>query len=52
VDAVTVPDHGAIDAVRQDFSREPQLVAVTGVITPRCPPTALGRAMEWFQAYE
>jgi cellulose synthase/poly-beta-1,6-N-acetylglucosamine synthase-like glycosyltransferase len=52
VDADTVPDGGAIDAVRQAFSREPQLVAVTGVITPRCPPTALGRAMQWFQTYE
>jgi cellulose synthase/poly-beta-1,6-N-acetylglucosamine synthase-like glycosyltransferase len=28
------------------------LVAVTGVITPRCPPTALGRTMQWFQTYE
>ena len=52
VDADTVADRGAIEAVRQAFSREPQLVAVTGVITPRCPPTALGRAMQWFQTYE
>ncbi|NTY58950.1 glycosyltransferase family 2 protein [Mycolicibacterium sphagni] len=52
VDADTVPDRGAIGAVRQAFSREPQLVAVTGVITPRCPPTVLGRAMQYFQTYE
>ncbi len=52
VDADTVAERGAIGAVRQAFSREPQLVAVTGVITPRCPPTALGRAMQWFQTYE
>ncbi|MBB3604203.1 cellulose synthase/poly-beta-1,6-N-acetylglucosamine synthase-like glycosyltransferase [Mycolicibacterium sp. BK556] len=52
VDADTVPDRGAISAVRQAFSREPELVATTGVITPHCPPTALGRAMQWFQTYE
>ncbi|MCX2930263.1 glycosyltransferase family 2 protein [Mycobacterium sp. CVI_P3] len=52
VDADTVVEKEAIGAVRQAFSREPQLVAVTGVITPRCPPTAWGRAMQWFQTYE
>ncbi|WP_233716757.1 glycosyltransferase family 2 protein [Mycolicibacterium vinylchloridicum] len=52
VDADTVPEVGAIGAVRQAFSREPELAAVTGVITPRCPPTPLGAAMQWFQTYE
>ncbi len=52
VDADTVPAATAIGAVRQAFSREPALVACTGVVTPRCPPTALGRAMQWFQTYE
>ena len=52
VDADTVPDAGAIGAVRQAFSCEPQLAAVTGVITPRCQPTTLGHVMEWFQTYE
>jgi cellulose synthase/poly-beta-1,6-N-acetylglucosamine synthase-like glycosyltransferase len=52
VDADTVPESRAIGAVHQAFSREPELVAVTGIVTPRCPPTPLGRVMQWFQTYE
>lgn len=52
VDADTIPDRRAIGAVRQAFSREPELAAVTGVITPVCPPTPAGRILQWFQTYE
>lgn len=52
VDADTVPDRTAIGALRQAFAAEPELVACTGIITPKCRRTVVGRAMEWFQTYE
>ena len=52
VDADTVVGTPAIGAVRSAFSVEPELVAVTGVITPGCRPTPVGRVMQWFQTYE
>ena len=52
VDADTVPDRTAIDALRWAFAAEPELVACTGIITPKCRRTVVGRAMEWFQTYE
>ncbi len=52
VDADTVVGAPAIGAVRSAFSVEPELVAVTGVITPGCRPTPVGRVMQWFQTYE
>jgi cellulose synthase/poly-beta-1,6-N-acetylglucosamine synthase-like glycosyltransferase len=52
VDADTVLDAGAIAAVRQAFSNAPELVGVTGVITPVCAPTPGGRVLQWFQTYE
>ena len=52
VDADTVPDRTAIDALKGAFTAEPALVACTGVITPKCRRTVVGRAMEWFQTYE
>lgn len=52
VDADTLPAEHAIGAVRQAFSREPQLVACTGIVTPQCTPTPVGRVMQWFQTYE
>jgi cellulose synthase/poly-beta-1,6-N-acetylglucosamine synthase-like glycosyltransferase len=52
VDADTIADPSAVGAVRQAFSREPELVGVTGVITPVCQPTRTGRVLQWFQTYE
>lgn len=52
VDADTMLEPGAIGAVRQAFWRDPDLVGVTGVITPVCAPTARGRVLQWFQTYE
>jgi len=52
VDADTIPERSAIQAVHQAFSNEPELVACTGIITPQCPPTVAGRVMQWFQTYE
>ena len=52
VAADTVPERAAIAAVRQAFSREPQIVGATGIITPQCRTTPVGRIMEWFQTYE
>ena len=52
VDADTILDPGAIAAMRVAFSRDPALVAATGVLTPLCGPSASGRFFEWFQTYE
>ena len=52
VDADTLLDPHAIAAVRQAFAEEPALAGVTGVITPVCVDTRMGRCLEWFQTYE
>ncbi|HZV91982.1 MAG TPA: glycosyltransferase family 2 protein [Caldimonas sp.] len=52
VDADTLLEPGAVAAVRAAFAAESELVAITGVITPRCKPTPGGRCLEWFQTYE
>ena len=52
VDADTLLDPKAIGVVRRAFAAEPELAAVTGVITPVCKTTLAGRCLEWFQAYE
>ena len=52
VDADTLLDPEAIAAVRRAFAAEPELAAVTGVITPVCPSSASGRVFQWFQTYE
>jgi len=52
VDADTLLDPQAIGVVRRAFAAEPELAAVTGVITPVCKTTLAGRCLEWFQAYE
>jgi cellulose synthase/poly-beta-1,6-N-acetylglucosamine synthase-like glycosyltransferase len=52
VDADTVLDGQAIAVVRRAFAAEPQLAAITGVITPVCKATLAGRCLEWFQTYE
>jgi cellulose synthase/poly-beta-1,6-N-acetylglucosamine synthase-like glycosyltransferase len=52
VDADTLLDVRALGAVRRAFAAEAELVAVTGVITPVCDATPLGRVLQWFQTYE
>ena len=52
VDGDTLLEPGALAAVRRAFAAEPELMAVTGVITPVCKPTWAGRCFEWFQTYE
>jgi cellulose synthase/poly-beta-1,6-N-acetylglucosamine synthase-like glycosyltransferase len=52
VDADTLLDPKAIGVVRRAFAAEPELAAVTGVITPVCKTTLAGRCLERFQAYE
>lgn len=52
VDGDTLLDSKAIGVVRQAFSRDPQLVGVTGIITPICRPTPVGRVWQYFQTYE
>lgn len=52
VDADTLLDPNAIASVRQAFGTEPELAGITGVITPVCQPTPMGRVFEWFQTYE
>ncbi|WP_245905926.1 glycosyltransferase [Mycolicibacterium palauense] len=52
IDADTVVDPAAVAAVRREFAAEPELVGITGVITPVCAPTRTGRVMQWFQTYE
>ena len=52
VDADTLLDASALHAVRSAFSAEPELIGITGVITPVCRPTLAGRCLQWFQTYE
>ncbi len=52
VDADTLLEDTAIDAMRSQFGHEPNLVAATGVLTPICGKTLKGRVFQWFQTYE
>ena len=52
VDADTQLQPDAIAATRRAFAAEPDLVATTGVLTPRCDPTPSGRVLQYFQHYE
>ena len=52
VDADTQLDEKAVGVVRDAFAREPELVGITGIITPRSHPTPIGRALQFFQTYE
>ena len=52
VDADTLLDPPALAAMGRAFAADPALVAATGVLTPRCRPTAQGRVLQWFQTYE
>ena len=52
VDGDTLLEPEAIGAVRAAFSREPALVAATGVLAPVCDASVGGRLFQWFQTYE
>ncbi|WP_267308987.1 glycosyltransferase family 2 protein [Mycobacterium barrassiae] len=52
VDGDTLLERPAIGVVRQAFSRDPNLAGVTGIITPVCRPTFVGRIWQFFQTYE
>ena len=52
VDADTLLDRSAVAAVRDAFAREPELVGITGVITPESRRTPVGRTLQFFQTYE
>ncbi len=52
IDADTVPNDGAIAAVRSAFAAEAHLVATTGLLMPVCVSTTAGRAMQAFQKHE
>jgi cellulose synthase/poly-beta-1,6-N-acetylglucosamine synthase-like glycosyltransferase len=52
VDADTLLAPGALKAMRDAFTAEPELAAATGVLRPICGPHPAGRLFEWFQRYE
>ncbi|BBX01763.1 hypothetical protein MMOR_26990 [Mycolicibacterium moriokaense] len=52
VDGDTLLERPAIGVVRQAFSADPDLAGVTGIITPVCRPTVVGRIWQFFQTYE
>ena len=52
VDADTLLAPTAIAAMRAAFGAEPDLVAATGILTPKCRGGALAAVLEWFQRYE
>ncbi len=52
IDADTLLEPHAIQAMLAAFQSNPHLVAATGVIRPVCGQTLQGRVLEWFQTYE
>lgn len=52
VDGDTLLEPDAVGAIREAFTNEPALVAVTGVLTPVCNSSLSGRLFQWFQTYE
>jgi cellulose synthase/poly-beta-1,6-N-acetylglucosamine synthase-like glycosyltransferase len=52
VDADTLLEPGAVEAMRRAFAADAGLVAATGVLTPVCARTAAGQLFQWFQTYE
>jgi glycosyltransferase involved in cell wall biosynthesis len=52
IDADTMLDPGALDAMRCAFAAEPGLVAATGVLRPVCAPGRVGRILGFLQTYE
>ena len=52
VDADTLLDPKALAEVRAAFGREPELVGITGVLTPVARRSPIGAVMQFFQTYE
>jgi cellulose synthase/poly-beta-1,6-N-acetylglucosamine synthase-like glycosyltransferase len=52
VDADTLLEPGAVQAMRAAFQADPRLVAATGVLSPVCARSLGGRIFQWFQTYE
>jgi cellulose synthase/poly-beta-1,6-N-acetylglucosamine synthase-like glycosyltransferase len=52
VDADTLLAPDALQAMRQAFATEPNLVAATGVLSPVCQRDWSGKILQWFQTYE
>jgi cellulose synthase/poly-beta-1,6-N-acetylglucosamine synthase-like glycosyltransferase len=52
VDADTCVAADACAAMQRAFAAEPELVAATGILTPRCAKGAVGRFFQVFQTYE
>lgn len=52
VDADTLLAPTALEAMREAFQKDPDLVAATGVLQPIGGAGRLARAMSWFQTYE
>ncbi len=52
VDADTMLEPGALQAMRHAFAADPALVAATGVLTPTCRRSVSGALLQWFQTYE
>ena len=52
VDADTLLEPGALDAMQSAFAADSSLVAATGVLFPRCSPGPGARLFQSFQTYE
>ncbi|MBE7209540.1 MAG: glycosyltransferase family 2 protein [Gluconacetobacter diazotrophicus] len=52
IDADTLVEPGAIEAMRRAFAADPALVAATGVLSPARVSARRGRVLRWFQSYE
>ena len=52
VDADTLLEPGALAAMQSAFAADPNLVAATGVLFPRCSPGPTARLFQSFQTYE
>lgn len=52
VDADTLLEPDACEAMIDAFGSEPQLVAAAGLLTPVCGESLSGRFFQWFQTYE
>ena len=52
VDADTLLEADACQAMTDAFAAAPRLVAATGLIAPVCSRTPSGRFFQWFQTYE
>lgn len=52
LDADTILEAGALQAMRAAFAAEPELAAVCGVLKPTCGGGLEGRFFQWFQSFE